>query len=85
MLNDAEMLARLRYLYGSKRVDDIAEEWARMRRNGLGNFVDERKRRYCRRMYNLSQYLKTLSPLSRCGILDVDCPPQHSLRRPRHR
>ena len=60
MLDDAEMLARLRYLYGSKRVDDIAEEWARMRRNGLGNLVDERKRRYCRRMYNLSQYLKTL-------------------------
>ena len=31
MLDDAEMLARLRYLYGGKRVDDIAEEWARMR------------------------------------------------------
>ena len=53
-------IARLRYLYSGKRVDDIAEEWARMRRNGLGNLVDERKRRYCRRMYNLSQYLKTL-------------------------
>ena len=60
MLDDAEMLARLRYLYSGKQVDDIAEEWARMRRNGLGNLVDERKRRYCRRMYNLSQYLKTL-------------------------
>src|SRR5574344_3092996 len=46
MLDDAEMLARLRYLYGGKRVDDIAEEWARLRRNGLGNLVDERKRRY---------------------------------------
>ena len=34
MLDVAEMLARLRYLYGGKRVDDIAEEWARRRRNG---------------------------------------------------
>ena len=63
MLDDAEMLVRLRYIYGGKRVDDIAEEWARMRRNGLDNLVDERKRRYCRRMYNLSQYLKTLKEM----------------------
>ena len=62
MLDDAEMLARLRYLYSGKQVDDIAEEWARMRRNGLGNLVDERKRRYCRRMYNLSQYLNYVGP-----------------------
>ena len=48
--------------YSGKRVDDIAEEWARMRRNGLGNLVDERKRRYCRRMYNLSQYLNYVGP-----------------------
>ena len=59
-LDDDTMLSRLRRLYGAKRAEGIADEWASLRARGLGRLVDERKDRYCRRMYNLSQYLKTL-------------------------
>ena len=60
MLDDDEMIGRLRSLYGEKRADEIAETWALWRKNGLDSLVDERKKRYCRRMYNLSQFVKTL-------------------------
>jgi len=60
MLDDKAMLARLSHIYGGKRVDEIEEAWKSMRKNGLGNLVEEQKERYCRRMYNLSHYLKTL-------------------------
>ena len=57
MLDDAEMLGRLAHLYGAKRADAIGREWKILRGNGLGHLVDERKERYCRRMYNLSQFV----------------------------
>lgn len=60
MLDDDTMLSRLRHIYSAKRVEEIAKEWASLRARGLGHLVDEQKERYCRRMYNLSQYLKTL-------------------------
>jgi len=60
MLSDDEMVERLSHLYGERRAEEIAKEWESMRRQGLGNLVDERKERYCRRMYNLSSYLKSL-------------------------
>jgi len=60
MLGDAEMLDRLSCIYGEKRIAAIEEEWGFLREHGLDRLVDERKERYCRRMYNLSQYLKTL-------------------------
>jgi len=60
MLSDEEMLERLSRLYGERRADEIGEEWESLRRRGLGDRVDERKERYCRRMYNLSSYLKSL-------------------------
>ena len=59
-LDDDEMVRRLGSLYGGKRADGIAAEWAELRGRGLGRLVDERKERYCRRMYNLSQFVKTL-------------------------
>ena len=60
MLDDAEMLGRLGLLYGRERAEAIGREWEVLRGNGLGHLVDEAKGRYCRRMYNLSQFVKTL-------------------------
>ena len=60
MLDDSEMLGRLAHLYGPERADAIGREWDILRGNGLGHLVDEAKERYCRRMYNLSQFVKTL-------------------------
>jgi len=60
MLDDEEMVERLVFLYGRERAEEIAGTWAILREHRLGHLVDEAKERYCRRMYNLSQYLKTL-------------------------
>lgn len=60
MLDDGAMLGRLASLYGPSRADKIAERWEALRNGGLGHLVDGEKERYCRRMYNLSQYVKTL-------------------------
>jgi len=60
MLGDGEMLDRLSHIYGEDRIDALEKEWEFMRKHGLGHLVDGQKERYCRRMYNLSQYLKTL-------------------------
>ena len=60
MLDDSEMLGRLAHLYGPERADAIGREWDVLRGNRLGHLVDEAKERYCRRMYNLSQFVKTL-------------------------
>ena len=60
MLDDAEMLGRLAHLYGPERAEAIGKAWAAQRERGRGDAVDEAKERYCRRMYNLSQFVKTL-------------------------
>ena len=60
MLDDGEMIGRLVSLYGEKRAAEIATQWEAMRRHGFGHLVDERKERFCCRMYNLSQFVKTL-------------------------
>ena len=60
MLDDGEMIGRLVSLYGERRAAEIARQWEAMRRHGFGHLVDERKERFCRRMYNLSQFVKTL-------------------------
>ena len=61
MFSDEEMLARLVHLYGdSRRVEAMRDAWASMRKAGNGGAVDAIKERYCRRMYNLSQFVKTL-------------------------
>ena len=59
-LPDAEMLSRLRLLYGPGRAGEIERSWASLRLHGLGGAVDAAKERYCRRMYNVSQFAKTL-------------------------
>ena len=60
MLDDGEMLERLARLYGPDRAEAIGRAWESLRNHGLDRQVDERKERYCRRMYNLSQFVKTL-------------------------
>ncbi|MGN0852446.1 MAG: transposase [Kiritimatiellia bacterium] len=60
-LSDEEMLERLQGLYGdAQRVEAIGKSWRTLRENGSGSAVDTAKERYCRRMYNLSQFVKTL-------------------------
>ena len=60
MLDDEAMLDRLEFLYGPDRAERIGKCWAMLREHGNGFLVDEEKERYCRRMYNLSQFVKTL-------------------------
>ena len=60
MLDDEEMLARLASLYSPKTAENIGKRWGKLRSIGCGACVDEEKDGYCRRMYNLSQFLKTL-------------------------
>ena len=60
MLDDGEMLERLVSLYGEDYAEKIAERWDILRKGGNGGCVDREKEAYCRRMYNLSQYVKTL-------------------------
>ena len=60
MLSDEEMVGRLVSLYGPERAEAKGKTWELLREHGNGHLVDEEKERYCRRMYNLSQYVKTL-------------------------
>ena len=61
MLDDGEMLERLRALYGSNRkADAFRRRWERLREVGRNREVELEKERLCRRMYNVSQFMKTL-------------------------
>lgn len=59
MLSDEEMLERLSFLYSRNQAAATAVRWARMRAMGADAAVDDEKGRYCRRMYNISQFVKT--------------------------
>lgn len=58
--SDSEMLERLTGLYGSEGVGKMAGHWEFLRSHGRGSEVEDEKERYCRRMYNVSQFMKTL-------------------------
>jgi len=58
---DGEMAERLAFLRGGKAAKAVAKRWERLRASGCGRVVEEEKGRLCRRMYNLSQFVKTLS------------------------
>lgn len=60
MLDDEEMIARLAALYSPKVADEIGARWRDLRSRNRADEVDEEKNRYCRRMYNISQFVKTL-------------------------
>ena len=57
--SDEEMLGRLRSLYGDKGAAKISRKWTTMRKLGCDDKVEEDKERYSRRMYNISQFMKT--------------------------
>lgn len=61
-LSDDEMLARLSRLYAGTRssASAVAKRWINLRLNGRGDEVEAEKDRLCRRMYNPSQFMKTL-------------------------
>ena len=60
-LTDEEMYEKLNYLYAETNgVAVIRRRWQRWRRKGNDEMVDEEKSRFCRRMYNVTQYMKTL-------------------------
>ena len=61
-LTDGEMLARLARLYDGTRASAsaVADRWARLRYEGRHDEVEAEKDRLCRRMYNVSQFMKTL-------------------------
>ena len=61
MLPDGEMADRLAFLRGERAAKEAAKRWDRLRASGCGRVADEEKERLCRRMYNLSQFVKTLS------------------------
>ena len=60
MLDDQEMLQRLMKLYSTEAAEQIEIRWSNLREAKRDYEVDEEKRRYCRRMYNISQFAKTL-------------------------
>ena len=60
MLDDEEMVGRLARLYGEERAAAIGRAWESLRSRGIDRIVDREKERYCRCMYNLSQFVKTL-------------------------
>lgn len=60
MLDDDELLRRLAAIYGGKRAAAVVEGWHRLEKAGCADRADAHRERLCRRMYNISQYMKTL-------------------------
>lgn len=60
MLDDEEMLNRLANLYSKDTADGIGKRWRELRVKNRDSEVDIEKEKYCRRMYNISQFVKTL-------------------------
>ena len=59
-VTDKELIRRLHFLYDSTAVEQIANELADLRANGKDTQADALKARYTKRMYNLSEFVKTL-------------------------
>jgi len=59
-VSDRELTRRLHYMYASTAVEKIAAELADLRSNGRDTEADALKARYTCRMYNLSEFVKTL-------------------------
>ena len=61
-LSDDEMISRLQAFYRgySRGADKIARRWAQLRENKQDEIVEAEKDSLCRRMYNISQYMKML-------------------------
>ncbi|NQU39859.1 MAG: transposase [Lentisphaerae bacterium] len=59
-VSDQDLIHRLAYLYEQPVVAHVAAELADLRAKGLHASAEELKARYTRRMYNLSEFVKTL-------------------------
>ena len=59
-VTDKELIRRLHYLYEKAAVQQIAAELAEFRADGKDAEAEALKLRYTRRMYNLSEFVKTL-------------------------
>jgi len=59
-VDDAELLEKMRVLYGDKKTDRTLEDWETWERKGLLFKVEDAKAALRRRMFDLSQFCKTL-------------------------
>ncbi len=57
-LSDDELLERIRTLYIGDRLDDVQEEWEQIQ--GSPSSLEEFRQKYLRRMWNVSEFMKTL-------------------------
>jgi putative transposase len=60
LVDDQELFRRMRLLYGKKKADRILTEWELWENKGMAGKVLDAKAALRRRMYDLSQFCKTL-------------------------
>ena len=62
-MSEPEMLERLRSLYANhtRGAEAVAKKWKKMREDGRVDEIDDEIDAFCRRMYNISAYVKTLN------------------------
>ena len=59
-VDDVELIGKMRVLYGDTKTDRILGEWEAWERRGLAFKADDAKAALRRRMFDLSQFCKTL-------------------------
>lgn len=59
-ISDKELIYRLGLLYGPVRVNEVATHLADLRRSGLDDAAELLKERYTYRMFDISEFFKTL-------------------------
>ena len=60
MLDDGDFVERLAGIYGREAAERRVEGWRMLERNGCAARAMAERERLCRRMYNVSQFMKTL-------------------------
>ncbi len=60
MLDDDEFVERLSGIYGRERAERRVDGWRRLEEAGCAERAMADRERLCRRMYNISQFMKTL-------------------------
>jgi hypothetical protein len=59
-VSDAELLARMKFIYKPEKVAEFAEELARCREAGQAAMAERWRSPYVKRMYNLAEFVKTV-------------------------
>lgn len=62
-INDAEIIRRISVLNGPERADAVEAQWRAWIGSGKEELYERDRRRYLRRMYDVSQFMKTLKEL----------------------